>query len=74
MLVSGIGPRMNGFELVNYIRQSEHWGPMPIVVITSRTMAKHRKSAEAAGVNCYITKPYTEDEVLASIDDNLALT
>ena len=66
-------PRMNGFELVNYIRQSENWGPMPIVMITSRTMAKHRQQAEAAGVNCYITKPFTDDEVLASIDDHLSL-
>jgi chemosensory pili system protein ChpA (sensor histidine kinase/response regulator) len=66
-------PRMNGLELVSYIRNSERWSPMPIVMITSRTLAKHRKQAEAAGVNRYITKPFTEDDVLASIDDHLAL-
>lgn len=66
-------PRMNGLELVNYIRKSERWSSMPIVMITSRTMAKHREQAEAAGVNRYITKPFAEDEVLASIDDHLAL-
>lgn len=66
-------PRMNGLELVSYIRKSEQWSPIPIVMITSRTMAKHREQAEVAGVNRYITKPFTEDEVLASIDDYLAL-
>jgi chemosensory pili system protein ChpA (sensor histidine kinase/response regulator) len=41
-------------------------------MITSRTMAKHRQQAEKVGVNRYITKPFTEDEVLASIDEQLA--
>jgi chemotaxis protein histidine kinase CheA len=66
-------PRMNGLELANYIRKSERWSSIPIVMITSRTLAKHREQAEAAGVNRYITKPFTEDEVLASIDEHLAL-
>jgi chemosensory pili system protein ChpA (sensor histidine kinase/response regulator) len=65
-------PRMNGLDLVGYIRNSSQWNPLPVVMITSRTMAKHREQAERAGVNSYITKPFTEDEVLASIDRELA--
>jgi chemosensory pili system protein ChpA (sensor histidine kinase/response regulator) len=65
-------PRMNGLDLVGYIRNSSQWNPLPVVMITSRTMAKHRQQAERAGVNSYITKPFTEDEVLASIDRELA--
>ena len=65
-------PRMNGLDLVGYIRNSSQWNPLPVVMITSRTMAKHRQQAERAGVNTYITKPFTEDEVLASIDRELA--
>jgi CheY-like chemotaxis protein len=65
-------PRMNGLDLVGYIRNSNQWSPLPVVMITSRTMAKHRKQAEQAGVNSYITKPFTEDEVLASVDRELS--
>ena len=65
-------PRMNGLDLVSYIRNSSQWKPLPVVMITSRTMAKHRQQAELAGVNRYITKPFTEDEVLASIDEQLS--
>jgi len=64
-------PRMNGLDLVSYIRNSNQWNPLPVVMITSRTMAKHRQQAEKVGVNRYITKPFTEDEVLASIDEQL---
>ena len=65
-------PRMNGLELTSYIRRSEQWRPLPIVMITSRTMAKHRQQAKELGVDHYITKPFTEDDVLASIGDYLA--
>ena len=65
-------PRMNGLDLVGYIRNSNQWGPLPVVMITSRTMLKHRQQAEQAGVNSYITKPFTEDEVLASVDRELS--
>ena len=65
-------PRMNGLELVSYIRNSEQITSLPVVMVTSRTLAKHRQQAELAGVNRYITKPFTEDEVLTSIDENLA--
>lgn len=64
-------PRMNGLELTSYIRKSDQWNPLPVVMITSRTMVKHRQQAEEAGVNHYITKPFTEDDVLASIGDHL---
>ena len=65
-------PRMNGLELVSYIRNSSQQNLLPVVMITSRTMLKHRQEAESAGVNQYITKPYTEDDVLASVNDILA--
>jgi len=64
-------PRMNGLDLLGYIRNSNQWKPLPVVMITSRTMAKHRQQAEQAGANGYITKPFTEDEVLASVDRQL---
>ena len=65
-------PRMNGLDLTSFIRKSQQWAPLPVVMITSRTMAKHRQQAEIVGVNRYLTKPFSEDEVLASIDEQLS--
>lgn len=64
-------PRMNGLELLAYMRNSDRWNSVPVVMITSRTMVKHRQQAEKIGVNEYITKPYNEDDVLTSIQDQL---
>jgi len=65
-------PRMNGLDLLSFIRNSKQWNKLPVVMITSRSMAKHRQQAAKAGVSRYITKPFTEDEVLESIDEQLA--
>ena len=65
-------PRMNGFELVSFIRNSSSWQDLPTVMITSRNMAKHRQQAEQSGVNRFIAKPFTDDEVLEVIDEQLA--
>jgi chemosensory pili system protein ChpA (sensor histidine kinase/response regulator) len=59
-------PRMNGLELVSYIRTS-HSTELPVIVITSRTMQKHRQQAAEAGANSYISKPFDEDELLTLI-------
>ena len=65
-------PRMNGLDLVSYIRNSSAWKDLPTVMITSRNMSKHRQQAQQVGVNRFIPKPFTDDEVLEAIDEQLA--
>ncbi|MGI9303933.1 MAG: response regulator [Gammaproteobacteria bacterium] len=62
-------PRMNGLELTAHVRSREEIQNLPIAMITSRSMEKHRKQAYLAGVNKYITKPYPESEVLDFLAD-----
>ena len=57
-------PRMNGLELTASIRSDAQWNRLPVIMITSRTMAKHREQAERAGVTIYMTKPFSEDDLL----------
>ncbi|HEY0879028.1 MAG TPA: response regulator [Zeimonas sp.] len=58
-------PRMNGFEFVRALRADDAARGVPVVMITSRSSEKHRALAQDAGVDVFLTKPYTED-VLAS--------
>ncbi|MEE9445792.1 MAG: response regulator [Cocleimonas sp.] len=50
-------PRMNGLELTQAIRVWDTKKDLPVVMITSRTTAKHRDLATKAGVDDYLTKP-----------------
>lgn len=65
-------PRMNGLELTSHLRSSEAWGSLPIVMITSRATAKHTQQAVAAGVSAYLTKPYSEDDLIDKLHDLVA--
>ena len=65
-------PRMDGYELTRHIRRSERLQHLPIIMITSRTGAKHREYAVQLGVNRYLGKPYQESELLAEINSLLA--
>jgi chemotaxis protein histidine kinase CheA/ActR/RegA family two-component response regulator len=57
-------PRMDGFTLVRHLRDNEATRAKPIVMITSRTGAKHRERAMEVGVNHYLGKPYQDDQLL----------
>ncbi|MDO5691444.1 MAG: response regulator [Pseudomonadota bacterium] len=65
-------PNMNGVELTAHIRANDHMKSMPVIMITSRSQDKHRRLAETAGVDTYITKPYSESELLHTIRQAVA--
>jgi chemotaxis protein histidine kinase CheA/ActR/RegA family two-component response regulator len=60
-------PNMNGIELAYHVREREDTKSLPIIMITSRSQEKHRRLAEQAGVDTYITKPYNDDDLLRAI-------
>ena len=60
-------PRMDGFELLASIRNDAAMSDLPVIMITSRTGAKHREKAESLGVNGYLGKPYSEAELLSAL-------
>ena len=57
-------PRMNGIELTSHLRARPDTADLPVIMITSRSSAKHRRQAEDAGVNVYLTKPFLDDQLL----------
>jgi len=61
-------PRMNGIELAAHIRAQPYGKTLPVIMITSRTTQRHRKLAEEAGVDFYLTKPVREDDLLDKIN------
>jgi chemosensory pili system protein ChpA (sensor histidine kinase/response regulator) len=60
-------PRMDGFDLARNIRSDEHLKSLPIIMITSRIAEKHRELAKELGVDHYLGKPYSEEELLSLV-------
>ena len=60
-------PRMDGFDLARNIRADARLKGMPIIMITSRIAEKHREHAMELGVDHYLGKPYSEDELISLV-------
>ncbi|CAN7160978.1 Hpt domain-containing protein [Acidovorax sp. LjRoot118] len=60
-------PRMDGFDLARNIRADGALRDLPIIMITSRIAEKHREHAMELGVNHYLGKPYSDEELLSLI-------
>jgi chemosensory pili system protein ChpA (sensor histidine kinase/response regulator) len=60
-------PRMDGFDLARNLRADARWAGLPIIMITSRIAQKHREHAQQLGVNHYLGKPYSEDDLLGLV-------
>lgn len=57
-------PGMNGIEFARFIRSSQWANHIPIVMVTSETGdAKQKDAYDKARISCYITKPFTVDEM-----------
>lgn len=66
-------PRMDGFEVLETVRQNPDWNHVPIIMISSRTAEKHQQRAEQLGANSFLGKPYQNQELMALIRRYLAL-
>ena len=60
-------PNMNGLELTQHLRMKDRTRDLPVIMITSRSMDKHREQAMQAGVSIYLTKPYTDEDLLKHV-------
>ena len=60
-------PRMDGFDLVRNLRADPRLQDLPVIMITSRIAQKHRDYAAELGVEHYLGKPYSEEDLLALI-------
>ncbi len=60
-------PNLNGLELTKRLRELPQFMGTPVVMITSRASDKHRILAEEAGVDLYLTKPYTDAALIEHV-------
>ncbi|MEJ6023930.1 hybrid sensor histidine kinase/response regulator [Ramlibacter sp. PS4R-6] len=65
-------PNMNGVEFTMHLRGRDDMKDVPIIMITSRSQDKHRRMAEQAGVDTYMTKPYNDGDLLQAIREAMA--
>jgi two-component system KDP operon response regulator KdpE len=65
LLIVDLGlPDGSGLDVIRNVR---NWSPVPIVVLSARTMEEQKVAALDAGADDYVTKPFGAPELLARI-------
>ncbi len=60
-------PKMNGYELIQALRNRPETKSTPIIVMTTRADGKHRQLAQSLGVFSYLIKPVDERALINEI-------
>ncbi|MBE3559936.1 MAG: response regulator [Ktedonobacteraceae bacterium] len=60
-------PRLNGYHLLDRLKQYPKLAAVKIVMLTSRSSDKHMQRAQELGAHAYLTKPCSQDQLLETI-------
>ena len=64
-------PNMSGEELLKWVRETPETSTVPFIMITSRGDREHVMAVVQAGVNDYISKPFTPEELIRKVAKQL---
>ncbi len=65
-------PGKSGMEIVRDLRELPDMKDLPVLMLTARGQSRDREMAEKAGVSRFMTKPFSNTEVLTAVRDLLA--
>jgi len=60
-------PRMNGMELLAWLKSEEKMAHIPVVMLTAKVEQQNKLEALTIGVDDYLTKPFSPKELLARV-------
>ena len=60
-------PGKSGFDILAEIRADEALADTPVLMLTARGQKKDREMAERAGASHYMTKPFSNAEILETV-------
>ncbi|MCB0644066.1 MAG: response regulator, partial [Phaeodactylibacter sp.] len=60
-------PEMDGFQLLEALKQSDRYHHIPVIMLTARADTADRLKALRIGVDDYLLKPFSEEELLARV-------
>ncbi len=68
ILCDMVMPEMTGLELLNACKNDPHTCDIPFIMVTAEAQKKTVMQAIKAGVDNYITKPFTPERLKEAID------
>lgn len=65
-------PGRSGYEILTDLRASAQTQDLPVLILTARGQTKDREMAERAGASRFMTKPFSNGDVLDAVKQLVA--
>lgn len=62
-------PGKSGMDILRDLRELDEMQDLPVLMLTARGQSRDREMAENAGVSRFMTKPFSNAEVLTAVRD-----
>ncbi|MGB3390453.1 MAG: response regulator [Pseudaminobacter sp.] len=62
-------PGINGFDVLRSVRSDGELKDLPVIVLTAKGQAADRQAAEAIGATAFITKPFSNAEIVQRVSE-----
>ncbi len=60
-------PGKSGFDILAEIRKSDTVADTPVLMLTAKGQSRDRAAAQAAGASLFMTKPFSNKEIVANV-------
>lgn len=67
MILDVMLPRVNGFEVLKQVKSDPSLRSIPVIVLTAKGQAHDRRMAEELGVDGFMTKPFSNREIVEQV-------
>lgn len=67
-------PGKSGLDILGELRADPEFTKLPVLMLTARGQARDREQAEKAGVSRFMTKPFSNTEVVTAVRDLVQLS
>ena len=60
-------PNKSGFDILRELRAAPGTADLPVMMLTAKGQNKDREKAEEAGANLFMTKPFSNADIVAGV-------
>lgn len=60
-------PGISGLEILGRLREGPVLPQVPVLMLTAKGQGREREAAERAGANAFMTKPFANAEIVATV-------
>lgn len=74
LIISDVNmPDINGLELLSFVKKSDNYKNIPVIMISTETKEEDLKRALSMGAEAYLKKPFTAEDLKEQVKKLLGL-